>query len=150
MAKLIYNTLHILCENGWEWHHYNSDWLIKMDDTEDYFQYTLTVLGKGYHTTVRAVVSAHSKHLVVDGHYGVMWLDAAKYENDPPYEEHALEDMLTAIEYAEDNLLKIGMPFVPDYKFHGKNKANKKRRNDKLRKLYGLDELERKDIENDN
>ena len=139
-----YNPLHILCHNGWEWHHYNTDWLIQMDDCEDYDQYTLTVLGFMYHSTVRAVVSEHPKHLCIDGYYGILWLDVAKYENKPPYTETALKDMITAIEYAEDNLLKIGMPFTPDYKFHGRDKANKKRRNDKLRKLYNLEELERK------
>ena len=55
--------------------------------------------------------------------------------------------MLRAIELAEDNLLAIGMPFTPDYQFHGRNKANKKRRNDKLRRLYNLEEKERKDNE---
>lgn len=142
-----YDSLHIMCSNGWEWHTYNTDWLIKMDDSEEYIQYTLDILGHSYNTTVRAVVASHSKHLVLDGHYGVLWLDAAKYENDPPYDEHALTDMLRAIELAEDNLLAIGMPFTPDYQFHGRNKANKKRRNDKLRRMYDLDEKERKDSE---
>jgi hypothetical protein len=34
------------------------------------------------------------------------------------------------------------MPFSPYYKFHGRNRANKKRRNDALRRKYNLDELE--------
>jgi len=139
---MTFNTLHILSRNGWKWHTYITDWLIKMDDCEDYDQYTLTILGSIYHSTVRAVVASHSKHLNINGHYGVLWLDVAKYETEPPYSETALKDMITAIEYAEDNLLKIGMPFSPYYEFHGRNKANSKRRNDKLRKLYNLDELE--------
>lgn len=142
MKPIRYKPLWILCCNGWEWHHYNTDWLIKMDDSEEYGQYTLKILGHSYDTTVRAVVAEHSKHLVIDGHYGVLWLDAAKYENDPPYEENALTDMITAIKFAEDNLLTIGMPFTPDYRFHG-NVANKRRRNEKLRRLYNLEELER-------
>ena len=144
MDSVRYKPLHILCCNGWEWHHYNTDWLIQMDDTEDYFQYTLEVLGHSYKSTVRAVVASHSRHLCIDGHYGVLWLDVAKYENNPPYEEHALTDMITAIGYAEDNLLAIGMPFTPDYDFHGRNKANKKRRNDALRRKYNLEELEKR------
>lgn len=139
-----YSSLHILCRNGWEWHHYNTDWLIKMDDTEDYSQYTLEVLGHSYNSTVRAVVADHSGHLCINGHYGVLWLDVAKYENDPPYEEKALTDMITAIKFAEDNLLSIGMPFAPDYRFHG-NAANKRRRNDKLRRLYNLEEFEKQE-----
>lgn len=144
MSKLTrFNALWILCCNGWEWHHYIDDWLIQMDNTEDYDQYTLKVLGHSYDTIVRAVVASHSRHLNIDGHLGVLWLDAAKYENDPPYEENALTDMMTAIKFAEENLLKIGMPFTPDYKFHG-NAANKRRRNEKLRRLYNLEELERR------
>ena len=145
-----YDTLPILCCNGWEWHHYNTDWLIKMDDCEDYDQYTLDVLGHSYNSTVRAVVASHSKHLIINGHYGVLWLDVAKYECDNcPHSMNDLTDMIKAIEYAEDNLLKIGMPFSPNYRFNGRNKANKKRRNNKLRKLYNLDELERRDNEAD-
>lgn len=140
-----YNPLHILGGNGWKWRHYNTDEVIQMDDTEDYFVYTMEFLGT-YHTLVRAVVAEHSKHLCIDGHYGVLWLDAVKYECDPPYSENDLEDMLCALELAEENLLTIGMPFTPDYKFHG-NAANRKRRNDKLRKLYNLDELEKRDDE---
>lgn len=141
-----FKPLYILCGNGWEWHHYNTDWLIQMDDSEEYTQYTLKVLGYGYDTIVRAVVSEFSQHLCINGHYGVIWLDAAKYENNPPYEENALKDMIKAIERAEDNLIKIGMPFCPDYKFHGRNKANKKRRNDKLRRLYDLERFEEEGI----
>lgn len=141
-----FKPLYILCGNGWEWHHYNTDWLIQIDDSEEYTQYTLKVLGYGYDTIVRAVVSEFSQHLCINGHYGVIWLDAAKYENNPPYEENALKDMIKAIERAEDNLIKIGMPFCPDYKFHGRNKANKKRRNDKLRRLYDLERFEKEGI----
>jgi len=141
-----YYPLYILCGNGWKWRHYQDDPIIQMDDTDDYDTYTIEILGTTYHTVVRAVVAAHSKHLVVDGHYGVLWLDAAQYECSPPYSENDLEDMMCAIELAEENLLKIGMPFTPDYKFHG-NKANRRRRNDKLRRLYNLDELEKQDDE---
>lgn len=140
--KKNFRPLHILGANGWKWHTFQDDEIIKMDNTDDYFVYTMDFLGE-YHTTVRVVVSEFSKHLVVDGHYGVLWIDAAKYECSPPYSERDLNDMIYAIEMAEENLLKIGMPFTPDYKFHG-NKANRKRRNDKLRKLYNLDELEKK------
>lgn len=150
MKTLRYDPLNILCHNGWEWHLYIDDWLIQMDHQEptedEYYQYTLVVMGHSYNSTVRAVVAAHSRHLIIDGHYGVLWLDVAKYENDPPYEMNALTDMIRAIEYAEDNLLNIGMPFTPDYRFH-KNAYNKKLRNDKLRRRYNLDALEKEDRE---
>ena len=141
-----YYPLHILCINGWKWHSYNSDPLIQMDDSDDYAQYTLKVLGE-YETTVRAVVAQHSKHLCINGHYGVLWLDAVDYECQRPYSDHALIDMLFALELAEENLLKIGMPFAPDYRFHG-NKANRKRRNEKLRRLYDLERKEEIDNRN--
>ena len=142
MKEYRYSPLHILCGNGWEWHHYNDDWLIQMDGNEDYGQYTLDVLGYGYTTTVRAAVAEYSRHLEVNGHYGVLWLDAARYENRPPYEEQALEDMKIAILNAEDNLLAIGMPFSPNYIFHG-DIETKKKRNERLRLRYGLDKKER-------
>lgn len=139
-----YDPLHILCQNGWQWHTYIDDPVLPASIADDeYFQYTLDVLG-WYTTTVRAVVAEYDKHMVIDGHLGVLWIDVVKYENDPPYSENDLEDMIWALELAEDNLIKIGMPFTPDYKFRGRNKANKKRRNDTLRKMYGMEELERK------
>ena len=54
-----------------------------------------------------------------------------------------LYDMLAALEMAEDDLLLIGMPFCAKYQFHGKNAANKKRRNDALRRKYRCDEIEK-------
>ena len=35
------------------------------------------------------------------------------------------------------------MPFNPSFDFHWKNKANKKRRNDALRRKYGLEAKEK-------
>ena len=133
----------LLGENGWKWRHYYDDPIIQMDNTDDYFVYTLEILGE-YRTTVRAVVAECEKHLHVDGHFGVLWIDAAMYECDPPYSERDLNDMIFAIEKAEENLLRIGMPFTPDYRFHG-NRANRQRRNEKLRKLYNLEEKEREE-----
>lgn len=138
---MTYNALHIMCGNGWKWHCYDSDPLC--DSSNETQSYTMSFLGV-YSTLVRAVVSAHSKHLGIDGHYGVLWLEVAKYECDPPYSESDLKDMIYALRLAEENLLKIGMPFTPDFNFHG-NKANRRRRNEKLRRLYGLSELEEKD-----
>ena len=136
-----FRPLQIMCHNGWEWHHYNTDWLIQIDNSEDYSQYTLDVMGWGFNSTVRATVCSCEKHLEYHSTYGVLWLDIAKYECDnAPHSPSDLREMQLAIEHAENNLLTIGMPFVPDYKFNGKNKANKKRRNDSLRKQYGLDE----------
>jgi hypothetical protein len=57
--------------------------------------------------------------------------------------------MIQAIINAEENLLTIGMPFTKDYQFHGKNVANKIRRNNRLRRMYNLDEKEAEDLKDD-
>ena len=137
-----YNTLWILSSNGWKWHHYADDPVIQMDSSEDYDSYTLDILGE-YTSKVRAVVSSHDKHLCVDGHFGVLWLDIVEYECKPPYSSGSLEDMQFAIELAEDNLLTIGMPFTPGYEFHG-NIEEKVKVNNELREFYNLNELEKK------
>lgn len=136
-----YDPLHILCCNGWKWLCYDED---KLSIATEYQQYSADFLGSGYTSTVVAIVSQHKDDLNLDGHYGVLWLEAV-YENERNncYSYGDLEDMMCAIECAEENLLTIGMPFTEGYRFHGRNKANKKRRNDKLRRIYGLAELER-------
>lgn len=139
-----YNPLRILGANGWDWRCYRND-EYSADENEEYECFTMWIHG-GYKTLIRACVSEYPEHLCIDGHYGVLWLEACEYENDPPHSENDLYDMIYAIEKAEENLLMIGMPFTPDYKFHG-NRANRKRRNDKLRRIYGLDEKEREDNE---
>lgn len=131
----------ILGKNGWKWHHYQNDPLA--DNRGEYECFTMEFQGE-YGTLVRACVSLCESNLVIDGHYGVLWLEAAEYECDPPHTERDLYDMIYAIELAEENLLRIGMPFTPDFKFHG-NAANRRRRNEKLRRIYNLDELEERD-----
>ena len=137
-----YNPLHILCHNGWEWLCYDKD---KLSNATEYEQYAAEFLGDSYSSTVVAIVSQRPEHLNLDGCYGVLWLEAI-YENDRNGLSYGdMEDMMSAIENAEGNLLTIGMPFTEGYQFHGRNKANRKRRNDKLRRLYGLKEIEKQD-----
>ena len=139
-----FDVLHILSRNGWEWLSYESEYL---STTDTLYQYKAEFLGREYSSTVVALIAAHPDHLNLDGHYGVMWLEAIyECDRDGCLSYHDMKDMQQAIIYAEDNLLKIGMPFTPDYRFHGKNTANKKRRNDKLRRLYHLAEIEQEDI----
>ena len=139
-----FDVLHILSRNGWEWLSYESEYL---STTDTLYQYKAEFLGREYSSTVVALIAAHPDHLNLDGHYGVMWLEAIyECDRDGCLSYHDMKDMQQAIIYAEDNLLKIGMPFTPDYRFHGKNAANKKRRNDKLRRLYNLAEIEQEDI----
>lgn len=140
MSDKNFNVLHILSRNGWEWLCYEKDML---STSTEYTQYKAVFLGNAYSSTVVAIISNIPDHLSLDGHYGVLWLEAI-YENDREgcLSFDDMKDMQQAIIYAEENLLKIGMPFVPDYEFHGRNAANKKRRNDKLRRIYDMERLE--------
>lgn len=145
MGEKRYYPLRILTGNAWKWLHYDKD---KLSTTDEYTQYAAEFLGNIYSSTVVAIISDQADHLDLNGHYGVLWLEAI-YENERNgcFSYGDLEDMQSAIVVAEENLLRIGMPFVPDYIFHGRNKANNKRRNDKLRKMYNLEEKEKADWE---
>ena len=142
-----YNPLNILCQNGWKWHYHPNDKIMQLKGfnsmNDDYDLYTMSFLGN-YKTKILACVSAHEKHLCNDGHYGVLWLEVVKYECKRPYCYSDLEDMMYALELAEDNLLRIGMPFVPDYDFHGEKAKDKAEVNKALRIMYDLDAKERK------
>ena len=129
------HVLHSLCGNGWDWEH--------NPDEKDYETYTMTFLSHMYDVTCYAVVTQYEQQLCLDGHYGVQWLEFEKEYEDSHNSESDLQDMLYGFELAEANLLRCGVPFTPDYKFHGKNKANMKRRNDALRRKLGLEELEK-------
>lgn len=131
-----YDSLQILCSNGWDWDQYG-------DTIDDYYVYTSQFLGM-YTTKVRAIVSGNSNHLKHDGHYGVLWLETDSYECGDHYSITELKDMMFALDLAEQNLLTIGMPFTPDYQFQS-NRGNRKRRNEKLRKMYDLAEKEREE-----
>lgn len=133
MHNYLWRTLH---DNGWKW------CMEERSDSKDRSTFTLTILVE-YNVKIYARVAMNAEHLRVDGHYGVMWLDA-EYEYPMPIEYSEIEQMLYAIEKAEDNLLKIGVPFSNPC-FHGKNVANKIRRNDALRRKLNLDEVEEKD-----
>ena len=98
--------------------------------------YEITLL-ENYECTVTAHVITDSYQLGINGEYGVMWLNVQyEYIEDEGHSWNELEEMQAAIIDAEDNCLAIGIPFEENYEFHGKNRANKKRRNDALiRKL---------------
>ena len=140
-----YDPLRILTGNAWKWLCYDKD---KLGTADEFTQYAADFLGNSYSSTVVAIISDIPDHLNLNGHYGVLWLEAI-YENIRngclSYED--MEDMQSAIVVAEENLLRIGMPFVPDYSFHGRNKAKNKRRNEKLRRMYNLEEKEKAEWE---
>lgn len=134
MKDFSIHVLHSLCGNGWEWEHDTNE--------KEYETYTMTFLSLMYDVTCYAAVTEYEQQLCLDGHYGVQWLEFEKEYADQHNSESDLEDMLYGFELAEANLLRCGVPFTPDYKFHGRNRANMKRKNDALRRKLGLKELE--------
>jgi hypothetical protein len=127
-----------MASNGWCWEKKRS---LEIDDYE---VYSMTFLVT-YEVKVYACISSSSKHLCNDGHYGVMWLEA-EYEYDRPHSIGELGEMKEGMAYAEDNLLLIGVPFVPDYKFID-NAEEKTKRNMELRDKLNLEKQEEEDDE---
>lgn len=107
-------------------------------------QYKKSILAKEFDTLCIANVCLTAEGMELSGEFGVLWVECL-YSEDviPPYSFNSLYDMLAALEMAEDDLLMIGIPFCAKYQFHGKNAANKKRRNDALRRKYNCEEIER-------
>lgn len=96
---------------------------------------------------VYAYVSEDSYSIDFDGYVGVSFL-RAEYENedgsmDLPWEDGEIEGLLSSMDYAEENLLKIGVPFTSDYEFHGNNKEEKKKRNEALKKKLNIEAYEK-------
>ena len=109
--------------------------------------YEITLLEE-YECTVTAHVITDSYQLGINGEYGVMWLNVKyEYQDDDGHSWEELEEMEAAIIDAEDNLLSIGIPFDSNYEFHGKNRANKKRKNDALARRLNLKEKSKADHE---
>lgn len=137
----------------WRVFHSNG-WSVKFD--EDFSRqdrerreslYEITLL-EDYEVTITAHVITDSYQLNINGEYGVMWLDAKhEYNDEEGYSWGELDEMQMAIIDAEDNLLKIGIPFEKNYEFHGKNRVNMKRRNDALIRKLGITEKNKKDWE---
>jgi hypothetical protein len=125
----------------------NNCWKRRGYHNEDRIQaeYRAEFTGRHYSSEVAALVSENDDGLWEYSHYGVVRLEVFCSPR-PPYEWYELEDAQVAIELAEDNLLRIGMPFEPDFVFHGRNKANQVRRNLALRKKYGMDAIEKEKL----
>lgn len=137
--------LYLMGSNGWVWQRYKG-WA-----DEDYYKYKSTFLGL-YSVEVYAVVSAHAKHMCICGELGIMWLEIAGYpdctrDENNGYTYNDLVDLQTGMILAEENLIRCGIPFTSDYRFHGKNKANLKRRNDAIRKKLNMAYWEEKERE---
>lgn len=130
-----WESLQAFCsKSAWEWNQDRS-----IDDT-DHFQYFTANFLVEYNVTVTAVVSDNSDSINLDGHIGVLWLEA-EWENDWLSYEN-LECMQYGIILAEENLLRNGVPFTADYKFHGNRAYQHKLMNERIRKQIGTDEIE--------
>ena len=107
-------------------------------------QYTKSIIAHDYDTTCIANVCEDERGMEPCGEFGILWIECLYSEDaPPPYSYNNLQDMLAALTMAEDDLLMIGIPFAAKYEFHGKNAANKKRRNDALRRKNNCDEIEK-------
>ena len=132
----------LLTRNGWKWLR-GDEW----DNERDAFCFKASFTGF-YEYEILASVACNSDHLFLEGRLGVLWLEVIgtpdetfnKY-NGPTYED--LTHMQECIEFAEANLVKCGIPFSPYYRFHGKSRANLKRRNDAIRRKLKLEEMEK-------
>lgn len=120
---------------------YSNGWL-RTQPTYDYATYKMQLYAD-YKYECYAQVSENEDHLNNSGYYGINWIDVKPLDFDIPYGLNELEDMKEAIIVAENNLLTIGVPFIEDYAFNGRNAANKKRRNDALRRKLKIEELEK-------
>lgn len=140
-----YDLFDALGNNGWEW--------LRYDPEDDYYKFKCT-FSTSYRIIVQACVAINQKHLIVDGHYGVLWCECIGYpdwtrDESIGFNYSDLKCMQEALIKAEENLLRCGIPFSPEHHFLGKNVANKKRRNEAIRRKYKLAEIEEKDMEDE-
>lgn len=116
----------ILWKNGWK--------TSSLDDDCEIFKLGITL---DYDVDCYALVDNTKK---VSGEYGVYGIEVADPAGGttPPIDWTRLEELLQAIECAEENLLVIGVPFISDYEFHGAGKEEKADKNTELRRKWGF------------
>lgn len=107
--------------------------------------YSLTLIAKNYESKCIAYVSDRKDSVHAQGHLGVAWIEIEYEYDDRPYSYSDICDMKRAIELAELNLLKIGVPFCDNRDFHGTQEEIEEKiaLNNKLREEWKLDELEK-------
>jgi len=122
-------------ENCWQWDSQKS-----YNEGDGYSFYEAVVDGFEYAVKCWARVCDSEKSYEVSGDYGVAWIecDLSKYTTREYYGYSDALEIMYAIDHAEANLLKCGIPFVAGYRFHGKTAYNKARRNEAIRKKLGL------------
>lgn len=121
--------------NGWK---LNYDKTSQDNDGSYYYSMDIPI---EYITTVTAEFIKDWEGLHICSSLGVIALTATyEYKENLLYEE--VENIIAALDHAETNLLNNGIPFVKDYKFHGKYKKQKSLKNQRIRKRMHLEEIE--------
>ena len=135
----------LLGENGWQW-----DSAKSYEDGDGYSFYEARIDGFDYAVGCWARVSDGPKGFSASGDYGVAWIecDLSEYTSREYYGYSDALEIMYAIDNAEKNLLKCGIPFVAGYRFHGKNASNKARRNSAIRRKMRLDTIVKEALEN--
>lgn len=129
------NSFDLFERNGWQ---YDGIKTTTGDYEADYYYMDITI---EYTTTVTAEFIKDWRGLPICSSFGVVALTATyEYKEDIIYGE--VEDILAALDHAETNLLNNGIPFVKDYKFHGKYKKQKALKNQRIRKRMHIEEIE--------
>lgn len=125
----------LLGENGWQWDSGKS-----MIDGDEYGFYGAQINGCSYNVGCWARVSDGPNGYSASGDYGVVWIecDLSTYTIREYFTTYDALEIEFAVDHAETNLLKCGIPFTDGYRFHGKNAHNKARRNASLRKKLCL------------
>lgn len=133
----------LLGENGWKWSSEKSY-------DEEYSFYEATIFGLQYSVGCWARVSDKAAGYSACGDWGVAWIecDISTYTSCEYFTMRDVHEIIYAIDHAETNLLNCGIPFVADYKFHGKKAFNKVRRNVAIRRKLGLKSAEEEGADN--
>lgn len=129
------NHFDLFLRNGWK---YESEKTANNDFESSFYSLNITI---DFTTTVTAEFMSDWRGLSHCGSLGIVALTANyEYKEDLLFEE--LEDIMAALDHAENNLLNNGIPFVKDYKFHGKNKKQKALINQRIRRRMHIEEIE--------
>lgn len=135
-----YNFLREFTSNGWHWD-FDPD-----SGLEAFERYSITIMGE-FEGKVQAVVSQRTQNICNEGHFGVIWLEISEYECEMPYTMNDIEDMALILKRAENNLSKLGIPFVPDYTWLSDDAEEKQKKNDAIREQYDFEAQEKEALD---
>lgn len=126
----------ILKENGW---------VQTVAASEDEMSEFVKAYGDN---TIGIEIALNPCSIGVYGNYGVCSVMLCKFANKMPYIRDDLKWMQELICKAENELIKVGVPFRPTYGF-GTHLEHNLGENLKLREKYHLDQYEKEDFANE-